>query len=61
MTISLELKQTWDTAQELYDYLGLLQKTIGKIIELGGDAPTEWYFHVDRQPDGSDDIFLTHL
>lgn len=61
MIVSLELKQTWETAQELYEYLGLLQRTIGKMVELGDEAPTEWFLYAERQPDGSDDIFLTHL
>lgn len=60
MKISLELDQTWDTAKELHDYLGLLGRALQRICEMEAEAPPEWFFLI-RESKGEYTISLTHL
>ena len=62
MIISLELDQSWGTAKETLEYLKLLSKTLERIVELGEDAPMDWYLAIeDDKMKETYTIKLTHL
>lgn len=43
MRISLELDQSWNTAKELREYLGKLERTLQRICEMEAESPTNWF------------------
>jgi len=60
MKISLELEQSWETASELREYLGKLERTLQRIYEMEAEAPTNWFFDIEETED-EHTIKLTHL
>ena len=61
MKISLELEQSWDTAGDLREYLGLLERTLQRVCEMEAEVPSDWFFLVDGDRHGEYRITLTHL
>lgn len=60
MKISIELNQTWDTAEKLLCYLRLLSRTVERICEMEADTPMNWFLDITKE--GEDYIVrLTHL
>lgn len=60
MRISLELRQTWETADELREYLGKLERTFQRICEMEAETPADWYIQVVEKKEEYT-INLTHL